>query len=78
MKAYIKVFLPFLIVFIFSGCLANELNTSNAVNNQTSSKSEENFKVPLLNEEGDLRENKEYSESDFRASFTTIKKFRKK
>ena len=67
MKAYIKVFLPFLIVFIFSGCLANELNTSNAVNNQTSSKSEENFKVPLLNEEGDLRENKEYSESDFRA-----------
>ena len=67
MKAYIKVFLPLLLVFIFSGCLANELNTSNAVNNQTSSKSEENFKVPLLNEEGDLRENKEYSESDFRA-----------
>ena len=32
MKAYIKVFLPLLIVFIFSGCLANELNTSNAVN----------------------------------------------
>ena len=67
MKVYVKVFLPLLLVFIFSGCLANELNTSNAVNNQTSSKSEENFKLPLLNEEGDLRENKEYSESDFRA-----------
>ena len=67
MKAYIKVFLPLLLVFIFSGCLANELNTSNAVNNQTSSKSEENFKLPLLNEEGDLRENKEYSENDSRA-----------
>ncbi|MFV7790324.1 hypothetical protein ACNSOP_10250 [Aliarcobacter lanthieri] len=68
MKTYIKIFfLPFLIVFIFSGCLANKLNTPNAVNNKTSPKSEKSFKVPLLNEEGDLRENKEYSENDSRA-----------
>lgn len=78
MKTYIKAFLSLLIIFIFSGCSANELNTSNNVNNETSSKSKKSFKAPLLDEEDDLRENKEYSESDSRAYSSFDKKYNPK